>query len=537
MYTPSPLSKYDFVIVGGGSAGCVLAEALSRDGTYSVALIEEGREDRSPWLHIPGTFFKAWGTPDMAAFQSEADPTLDGRPHVVPVGRVLGGGSSVNGMLYMRGQAQDYDDWASLHGCTGWGYKDVLQKFIDQEANATFSGPYHGTTGLLPVKSPDRLHPVAKAAIASALDYGLPWNEDFNGATQEGVGHYQATIQKGRRMSAASTFLRATRRRDNIEVIANARATAIDIVNRKARAVLAMIDGKLTRIEAEKEIILAAGAFGSAKLLMLSGIGPKDHLERLGLPVHHDAPEVGANFHDHIGTPVIMKLREPIGLYGHDRGTRALAHGARYLMTRKGLLASNLFEAGACVDTDGDGRPDVQINFSPFATNKPGQPPLDFHAVQLNPMTMRPRSRGRLSLASSDPTAAPRITTRMLDDPEDMDTLRRGVRLVREIFACGPLAEIVGSEVWPGAGIPSAAGSNSLDIEITKHARTIYHPAGTCRMGDMPSSVVDPQLRVRGVEGLRVADCSVMPALVSGNTNAPVMMIAGRAAEFILQDV
>lgn len=536
MHTPRPSSIYDYVIVGGGSAGCVLAEALSRDGNYTVAVIEEGRADRNPWLHIPGTFFKAWGTPDMTAFRSETDPTLDGRPHVVPVGRVLGGGSSVNGMLYMRGQAQDYDEWADIHGCAGWRYRDVLPKFIEQEANENFSDPYHGTEGLLPVQSPRSPHPVTDAAIAAAVDYGLSLNADFNGATQEGVGYYQATIRKGRRMSAAKTFLRATRWRDNIEVVTDARAMAVDIVNRKAKALMVQFEDKAVRIEANREIILTAGTFGSAKLLMLSGIGPKNHLEQYGLTVHHDAPEVGANFHDHVGSPVIMRLRDPIGLFGHDRGIKALGHEMQYVLTRGGLLASNHFEGGACVDTDGDGRADVQINFSPFATSKPGQPPLDFHAVQLNPMTMRPKSRGRLTLTSRDPAAEPRLTTRMLEDPEDMDTLRRGIRMAREIFAHGPLAEMVTDEVWPGADIPSTVGSNSLDTEISKNARTIYHPAGTCRMGGTPSSVVDPQLRVRGVEGLRVADCSVMPALVSGNTNAPVMMIAGRAADFILQD-
>lgn len=536
MYAPRPSPKYDYIIVGGGSAGCVLAEALSRNGNHSVALIEEGSEDRNPWLHIPGTFFKAWGTPDMTALQSETDPTLDDRPHVVPIGRVLGGGSSVNGMLYMRGQAQDYDDWADHHGCAGWRYQDVLAKFIEQEANENFFDRYHGTEGLLPVKSPKTPHPVTDAAIAAAIDYGLPRNADFNGARQEGVGYYQATIRKGRRMSAAKTFLRATRWRDNIEVITNARVTTVEIVNRKATAVMVQIENSTVRIEAGREIILAAGTFGSAKLMMLSGVGPKDHLERLGLTVHHDAPEVGSNFQDHIGTPVIMRLRDPIGLFGHDRGIKAIGHGMHYVLTRGGLLASNHFEGGACVDTDGNGRADVQINFSPFATSKPGQPPLNFHAVQLNPMTMRPKSRGRLSLASSNPAIAPRLTTRMLEHPEDMDTLRRGVRIVREIFARGPLAELVTDEIWPGADIPSAVGSNSLDIEISKNARTIYHPAGTCRMGDAPTSVVDPQLRVRGIDCLRVADCSVMPSLVSGNTNAPVMMIAGRAADFILED-
>jgi choline dehydrogenase len=267
---------------------------------------------------------------------------------------------------------------------------------------------------------------------------------------------------------------------------------------------------------------------------MLSGIGPADILTRYGIDVVHEAPEVGANFQDHVGTPVTRRLNGKLGLYGADKGLRGMWHGAQYMMGKRGLLSSNLLQSGACVDTSGSGRPDVQFNFAPFAPGAPGTPPLDYHAAQVHPMTMRPKSRGRLTLASSNPQDDLRFEARMLQDPSDLDTLRRGIRLAREIFDQAELRDVLSEEVWPSASIDTRVGSNSLDDAIRKHARTIFHPAGTCRMGGSPSAVVDSELRVNGVDNLRVADCSVMPALVSGNTNAPTMMIAGRAADFIL---
>lgn len=528
--------EFDYVIVGGGSAGCVLAGRLAAESGGTVCLIERGRRDVNRWIHIPGTFFKALQGQDADAVTSEPDTSLGGIPFKVPQGRVLGGGSSVNGMLYMRGQAADYDGWAQDHGCTGWGFQDVLPVFKRQEKNTRLSNAYHGTNGPLVVSDPGAKHPVSDMTIRAAIAAGIPATDDFNGAHQEGAGWYQVTAHGGQRQSAAHAFLRPELGRENLHLLTGLLAQRIVIENRRAVAVETKDGaGNEVLIRATREIILTAGSFHSPKLLMLSGVGPADELHRHGIDLIHDAPEVGGNYQDHVGVPVTRHLKGAKGLFGQDKGLAALKNGIDYFIFRRGLLTSNILDAGACVDTDGDGRPDVQYNFAPFAPGAPGKPPLETHAVQIHPMTMRPKSRGRLGLRSKDPSDQPKFLANALDAPEDLDTLRCGVRLAREIFAQAPLKDIVGAEIWPGPDVSTAVGSNNLDDAIRKQARTIYHPAGTCRMGPTPSAVVDLELRVNGIEGLRVADCSVMPKLVSGNTNAPTMMIADRAADAILR--
>ena len=530
------MTEFDYVVIGGGAAGCVIAAGLAQDGRFSVVLIESGARDKSPWIHIPATFFKSMASRDVAAVVSEPEPSLDGNRFAVPQGRVLGGGSSVNGMIYMRGQKRDYDDWAEVHGCTGWAYQDVLPVFKSQEANTRLGDPFHGQSGPLMVADPIYKHPLGAAMIQSAIATGLPANEDFNGAQQEGAGWYQITAHKGRRKSAAVAFLRPALHLETLTVLTGHQAQRLKFNGRRAAGVEVIGPEGPKTILARKEIILTAGSFQSPKLLMHSGIGPAHHLTALGIEVIHDAPEVGANYQDHVGAPVTMRLKHPIGVHGADKGLKALRHGAEYALFRRGLLASNLLESGACADTTGEGRPDVQYNFTPFAPGPPGTPPLEVHAVSVNPMTMRPKSRGRLALKDANPASDLHFTANPLDRIEDLDTLRRGIRLARDIFRQNPLAELVTDEIWPGPDVSSIAGSNTLDPAIRKHARTIFHPSGTCRMGPGPASVVDLNLRVNGVTGLRVADCSVMPCLTSGNTNAPTMMIAGRAVGFILAD-
>lgn len=528
---------FDFVIVGGGSAGCVLAARLAAESGGTVALIERGRTDTNRWIHIPATFFKALQSEDSEAVISQPDPSLNGRPFPVPQGRVLGGGSSVNGMIYMRGQAQDYDDWQIEHGCTGWGYKDVLPVFQRQERNTRLGAPYHGQSGKLVVDDPSAPHPVSDTIIEAAVSAGVPRTDDFNGSSQEGAGWYQVTASNGQRQSAAHCFLKPELGRENLTLLSNHLVERIRIENRRAVAVEARdLLGQEVLISARKEIVLTAGSFQSPKLLMLSGIGPRDVLERHGIGIVHEADEVGRNYQDHVGAPVTWRLKDPIGLHQSDKGLTALKHGIDYWVFNRGLLTSNLLQAGACVDTDGDGRPDVQYNFAPFAPGAPGEPPLAFHAIQVHPMTMRPQSRGRLGLSSRNPADAPAFEASTLANESDLDTLRRGIRLAREICAQPPLKNLLDGEVWPGPDVSTKAGSNNLDDAIREHARTIFHPAGTCRMGPTETSVVDPQLRVFGVQGLRIADCSVMPSLVSGNTNAPTMMIADRAADWIIKD-
>ena len=528
---------FDYVIVGGGAAGCVLAARLAAESDGTVALLERGGPDRSRWIHIPATFFKALESADADVVISEPDPTLGDRPFPVPQGNVLGGGSSVNGMIYMRGQHQDYDDWKAVHGCDGWAFDDVLPAFIEQETNTRLGNPYHGREGRLIVADPSEPHPVTATILDAAWSAGLPETSDFNGERQDGAGWYQVTAAHGRRQSAATCFLRPELGRENLTLLTDHLACRIRINNRRAVAVeVQAAGGRDVVVAARKEIILTAGSFHSPRLLMLSGIGPGDELQRHGIDVVHEADQVGRNLQDHVGTPVTRRLVRAKGLYGADRGVSALRHGVNYFGFGRGLLTSNLLQAGACVDTDGLGRPDVQFNFAPFAPDAPGKPPLPFHAVQVHPMTMRPKSRGRLGLKSRDPGAAPKFSSRVLSEEADLETLRRGVRLAQEIFDQPQLRAIVGEEVWPGPMVGSAVGSNTLDDAIREQARTIFHPAGTCRMGPSDADVVDTKLRVNGIDGLRVADCSIMPALVSGNTNAPTMMIAQRAANFILNE-
>lgn len=529
--------EFDYVVVGGGSAGCVLAARLASQSSGTVVLLESGRADTSRWIHIPGTFFKALQGVDAEAIVSQPDESLDGLSFPVPQGRVLGGGSSVNGMIYMRGQAQDYDEWESEFGCKGWSYGDVLPVFRGQETNKRIHNEFHGTDGKLIVDDPSAPHPVSARIIDAAISAGLPRTDDFNGATQEGAGWYQVTASEGQRQSAAHCFLKPELTRENLTLLSNHLVARIRFEGRRATALEVIDDeGQALLVRAHNQVTLCAGSFQTPKLLMLSGVGPRDVLNRHGIDIIYDSDEVGRNFQDHVGTPVTRNLDGAKGLYGADRGLAALRHGIDYFVFRRGLLTSNLLDAGACVDTDGDGRPDVQFNFAPFAPGAPGQPPLERHAVQIHPMTMRPVSRGRLSLASTDPREAPHFESSALGREEDLDTLRRGVRMARKIFEQPELREIVGEEIWPSSDISSVQGSNNLDDAIRKQARTIFHPAGTCRMGPQNDAVVDLQLRVNGVENLRVADCSIMPQLVSGNTNAPTMMIADRAASFILDD-
>ena len=526
---------FDYVVVGGGAAGCVLAARLAAESSCSVALLERGRTDSNRWIHIPATFFKALQSQDADAVISEKDASLNDQHYAVPQGRVLGGGSSVNGMIYMRGQQRDYDDWAERHACTGWSYADVLPVFKRQEKNTRLSNDYHGTSGKLIVADPAIKHSVTAAIIESAVATGINETTDFNGATQEGAGWYQVNAHAGQRQSSAHCFLKPELYRDNLTVMTGVSTERVSIVNGVAVAVLAKHDdGRSLVIEARKEILLTAGSFHTPKILMHSGVGPKNQLMKFGIDVVHHAPEVGANYQDHVGTPVTRRLNANNGFHNADKGLRALKHGYDYFIRKKGLLTSNLLSAGACVDTTGEGRSDVQYNFAPFAPGPPGKPPLNFHAVQVHPMTMRPKSRGQLCLQSKDALHPLAFNANALDNEHDMDTLRRGVRLAHDIFEQSPLRELVGESVWPNRDVSLAKGSNSLDDAIRRHARTIFHPSGTCRMGADENSVVDTELRVRGVKNLRVADCSIMPAITSGNTNAPTMMIADRCADFLL---
>ena len=528
--------QYDYVVIGAGSAGCVIANRLIGDGRFTVALVERGGLDTNRWIHIPATYHKAHQTQSVDAVVSEPDATLNGNQFAVPQGRVVGGGSSINAMIYMRGQAADYDEWENEHGCARWSFRHVLPSFVRQERNMQFGAPLHGQDGPLVVSSPVYKHPLNKIALRAAMSAGIAWSDDFNGETQDGAGWYQATAHAGKRQSAARCFLKPVINDERLTLLTNTVARKFRFDGRRAIALEATRAGVPKLLRAQKEIILAAGSFHSPKLLMLSGVGPAAVLLRHGIDQVQDAPEVGANYQDHVGTPVTYKIKTNNGYYGADKGLRALRNGIEYFMLGRGLLTSNLLTAGACVDTLGLGRPDVQMNFAPFAPGAPGEGPLSCHSFHVHPMTMRPKSRGRLVLASTDPEDHPRFEANVLQAEEDLDTLRRGIRLSRDICAQPELADVLGDPIWPPPDINVSSGSNTFDDAIRSQARTIYHPSGTCRMGTDQDAVVNSELRVNGVEGLRVADCSIMPALVSGNTNAPTMMIADRGSDFILGD-
>jgi len=521
------MGDWDTIIVGGGSAGCVLAAELSRDPAHRVLLIESGRADRSPWIHVPGAFFKVMKAGvDAMVYRGEAEPGLGGRPCLVPQGHVLGGGSSVNAMLYVRGQPQDYDGWEA-RGCAGWGWDRVLPAFVGMEGNTALSGPYHGTDGPLTVSDPRHRHPLARAFVEAAKEAGLPANRDFNGERQEGVGFYQTTTRNGRRCSAVAAFLRPAMTRGNLSVLTGTRVDRVAFQNGRASGVR-LTDGR--EIDATREVILTAGALATPLILLRSGIGPAADLASHGIPVLADRPGVGANYQDHMAIPVEAETRAPISTFGQDRGLAAARNLAAYALTRRGLMASNIVEAGGFVDVGGAGRPDVQFHMLPGFAGAPGQPPQDGHGISWSVCVLRPKSRGQVALRAADPALPGLFRAGVLSHPEDVELSVKALRLALSLADQPALATILG---------PRRQSLRDDDAALRAHvrdsAKTVYHPAGTARMGDPddPLAVCDPRLNVIGVRGLRVADASVMPDLVSGNTNAPTMMIAARAAGFV----
>ncbi len=525
----------DYIIVGGGAAGCVLAARLAAESDASVALIEWGDRDRAKAIHVPGVFPRLFTSRHAQQVYTEPNDRLNGREIKIQQGHVLGGGSSIGAMIYIRGQREDYDGWARDHGCDGWSFDDVLPVFRRHERNMRLSNAYHGTEGPMIVADPGAPHEVSQRAIDAIISTGVPATDDFNGATQEGAGWYQLTAHAGQRQSAAYCFLRPVMDRENLQVMTGMTAERIRFEGRRASALeLRDASGDEHVLRARREIILTAGTFQSAKILMLSGVGPAGDLDRLGIDVVHDAPEVGQNYHDHLSTPATFCLNGIDGLYGQDRGRHVLRHLYQFIRYRKGLLTSGHIDAGACVDTQGTGRPDIQYNIAPFALAGAGQPRLEAHAMMMNTIAAQPKSRGRVGLRSKNPSDTPLVIANALDHPDDFEALRRGVRLAQSFYAQSPLKEVLGDRIWPGPDVSMAQGSDAFDDAIRSQIQSMAHPAGTCRMGSDAGAVVDLALRVNGVEGLRVADCSVMPVLPSGNTRAPTMMIADRAATAVL---
>lgn len=525
---------YNYIVVGGGSAGCVVTHRLAKAG-HKVLLLEAGPSDNTPFVRMPATFVRVIGSERTWLYETEPQAHAQGRRMHVPQGRTLGGGSSVNAMVYIRGQAADYDGWAA-QGCGGWGWSDVLPWFRRAEANQVLSGPLHGTEGPLHVSETRHRHPLSSAFLQAAQECGLPYNHDFNGARQAGVGYYQTTTHGGERASTAATYLAAVRHLPNLTVATGAQVLRVNLSGGRATGV-AYRDarGAEQQALASAEVVLSAGALATPKLLMLSGIGPGAHLQSMGIPVVRDLPGVGQNFQDHLEVSVYGWCREPISLAGQDSGLAALRHGLQWQLTRTGLLTSNVVESGGFVDTSGSGRPDVQFHVLPVLVGDVDREPLQGHGISINPCFLRPASRGSVMLASPDPTAQARFDGNFLAARQDVDTLVRGVKLARRILRAPSLARHISAELAPSAD--EALGDAEIEAYVRERAKTVYHPAGTCRMGAASDvdAVLDPELRVRGIAGLRVCDASAMPTLVSGNTNAPVVMVAERCADFMLR--
>lgn len=521
----------DYVIVGAGSAGCVLAARLTEDPEVQVTLLEAGPPDDSVLIHCPAglallaKFGRAnWG------FQTVPQPGLGGRRGYQPRGKVLGGSSSVNAMIYMRGVPGDYNAWAA-EGNVGWGWDEVLPFFKRSEHNERGADAWHGTGGPLNVMDLSDPNPFSEAFVEAGVQAGHAHNRDFNGAVQEGVGLYQVTHRGGERCSAASAYLTPSRARPNLHVLTGAHATRVLLEHGRAVGVAYLQDGEEKTLRVEREVILAAGSFQSPQLLMLSGIGPADHLRQHGIAVQHELPGVGMHLHDHPDVVQVWNVPGAHELFGLSPAGawRTVGDIRRWREQRRGPLTSNLAEAGGFLRSDpAEPVPDLQLHFVVGKLVDHGRATVFGHGFSCHVCVLRPQSRGSVRLASGDPLAAPLIDPAFLQEEGDLRRLVRGFRLMRELLQQPALARRGGRE-------QSARARSDAEIEafIRRHADTIYHPVGSCRMGNGPLDVVDARLRVHGVEGLRVVDASVMPRVVGGNTNAPVIMMAERAAHWM----
>ena len=518
--------EYDVIIIGGGSAGSVLASRLTEDPNRRVLLLEAGGRDRHPFYHLPAGFAKM--TKGIGSWGWHTVPQRHMKDMVIRYtqAKVIGGGSSINAQIYTRGNALDYDEWRQA-GCTGWGYDDILPYFRKAEDNDTHANRYHGQGGPLGVSQPRAPLPICDAYFAAAAQLGIPRNLDMTGEVQDGVGFYQLTQKNYRRSSTAVAYLRPAEKRANLTVITGAQVLRIVVDQGRATGVDLAGQG----IVRAGEVILSAGAIGSPRLLQLSGIGPAEHLRSLGIPVVFDQPGVGANLQDHVDLFVIAECTGP---HTYDRFAKphlsALA-ALQYLLTRKGPVASSLFETGGFWYADPNARsPDIQLHLGLGSGIEAGVAAMPQGGVTLNSAYLRPRSRGTVRLASADPLAAPLIDPNYWADPYDREMSIRGLKLAREIMRQDALKPFVLAERLPG---PDVQTDEDYFNYACAHAKTDHHPAGTCRMGSDPAAVVDPQLRFNGIEGLRVVDASIMPSVVSSNTNAATIMIAEKAADMI----
>ncbi len=549
-----PITEADYVVVGAGSAGCALAARLSEDPSTRVLLLEAGGKDSNLWIHVPVGYFKTMHNPGTDwCYRTEPEPSLNGRSLDWPRGKVLGGSSSINGLLYVRGQAQDFDHWRQL-GNAGWSFEDVLPYFIKAEDQERGADEWHGADGPLGVGDMRVRRDVCDAFIAGAEEIGIPRNDDVNGANQEGAGYFQLTTRKGWRCSTAVGYLRPARRRPNLQIVTGAHVHHLCFEGRRAVGVRYAVGGtggsgelrmgsparrgplglEVQEARARAEVLLCAGAIGSPQILQLSGVGPADLLERHGIGLVHDLPGIGGNLQDHLQLRAVYKCARPTLNDEVNHPLRKMLIGIEYILRRSGPMSMGASQVYAFARTRPElETPDVQFHFQPLSADKPGKGLHRFSAFTSSVCQLRPESRGRIRIKHPDPYAYPAIEPNYLATRRDCETAVAGLRMTRAIAGTRAMRPFVEEELLPG---PDARTDEELLEAARGIAETIYHPVGTCAMGPGPEAVVDERLRVRGIGGLRVVDASVMPVITSGNTNAPTIMIAEKAADMIRAD-
>jgi choline dehydrogenase len=534
----SPMSdsqhKYRYIIIGAGSAGCVLANRLSADPAARVLLIEAGGRDWYPWIHVPVGYFKTMHNPKLDwCYKTEPDPGINNRSLDWPRGKVLGGSSAINGLLYVRGQPQDYDHWRQL-GNAGWTWDEVLPYFMRAEDQERGADEYHGVGGPLSVSNMRVRRDVCDAFIDGAAECGIPARDDFNRDDNEGAGYFQLTARKGFRCSTATGYLKPVRRRPNLTVVTRAHVERIRFEAKRATGVVYHRSGNRVEVDADREVILSAGAIGSPQLLQISGVGPGALLQSLGIPVVHALPGVGRNLQDHLQTRSVYKCRQPTLNDEVNNPLRKMLIGLEYILFRTGPMSMGASQVAAFAKSDPMlETPDIQFHFQPLSADKPGAGLHRFSAFTSSACQLRPESRGHIEIRTPDAGDAPAIHPNYLSTATDQNVAVAGMKLSRRICQSAAMAPFVAEELLPGAEVQSDEALLDCARNI---GQTIYHPVGTCKMGPDDQAVVDERLRVRGIEGLRVVDASIMPAITSGNTNAPTIMIAEKAADMILDD-